>query len=580
MAKSAQAIDKLVDQNHQKLKVKPNPATTDEQFVRRIYLDITGTIPTYKQVNAFLLSRVSDKRARLIDSLLNSEGYVSHLYNYWGDILRLSTNVDRNIPGGPYNEWVKKSLEENKPYDKLVYELLTAEGKYFDNPSTGYIIRDAGMPLDAMSNTLRIFMGTQIGCAQCHNHPFDQWMQKEFYEMAAFTYGTQARIGGKQAFGDRKKPMEEIKEGLKKIDPKYKGGGQYNRILAGNLYVVHDVANKKLKLPHDYRYDDGKPDAVIEPVTILGPEVKVPKGEMPRKVFAKWLTSKDNPRFTLTIANRLWKLAMGVGQIEPVDDIREQTVAENEELMKFLSAEMLRLNFDMKEFLRILFNTQAYQRQDSLAELEPGTVYHFPGPILRRMTAEQVWDSFVTLAVFNPENFQQMPAAVETKPLDFDLKTVTAQEVFDRLKEYREVTGPKVRTEREKNYRYKGQLLVRASELPVPLPPGHFLREFGQSDRELIQTSSTDGSVPQVLQMFNGPITHMLLEEGSLMHHNVTSKNRKEDRVNVIFLSILSRKPSKEEMSIALEEILEDKLAGYGNIIWSLVNTREFLFVQ
>jgi hypothetical protein len=110
--------------------------------------------------------------------------------------------------------------------------------------------------------------------------------------------------------------------------------------------------------------------------------------------------------------------------------------------------------------------------------------------------------------------------------------------------------------------------------------PNHFLREFGQSDRELIQTSSADGSVPQVLAMFNGPITHMLLEEGSLMFHNVMAKNRPEDRINVIFLSTLSRRPTPEEMQIALEEVRASGAAGYGNIIWSLVNTREFLFIQ
>ena len=579
VAKSAKAIDRLVDQNHQKFKIKPTPRTSDEQFVRRVYLDITGTIPTYKQVNAFLLSSVSDKRPRLIDSLLNSAGYVSRMYNYWGDILRISVNVDRNVPGAPYNEWVKRALEENKPYDRLVFDLLTAEGKYWENPATGYVIRDGAMPLDAMSNTLRIFLGTQIGCAQCHNHPFDQWLQKEFYEMAAFTWGTQTRMGGKNAFGGRR-PIEEIKDGLKKIDPNFKGGGQYNRMLLANTYAVRDVPGKKLTLPHDYRYNDAKPESVIEPATILGADAPIGRGELPRRVFANWLTSKDNPRFAVTIANRLWKLAMGVGQIEPDDDIREQSVAENDALLKFLTSEMVRLKFDMKEFLRILYNTEAYQRQACFDEIDPGTVYHFPGPALRRMTAEQVWDSFVTLAVFNPEQFQQLPADVEASVLAFDLATATAQEVYDRMQQHRAITGYKARTAREKNYRYKGQLLVRASELPVPLPPGHFLREFGQSDRELIQASSTDGSVPQVLQMFNGPITHMLLEEGSLMYQTVMSKKFKEDRVKAIFLSILSRRPSPEELEIAIQEIRADNMPGYGNVIWSLVNTREFLFVQ
>jgi hypothetical protein len=578
--KSAKQVDELVDTRHRQLKVEPMPKTTDEQFVRRIYLDITGTIPTYKQVNVFVTGKGADKRARLIDALLNSEGYASHLYNYWSNILRLTDRLDRNLPGAPFSQWVKKSIEENTPYDKWVYEMLTAEGKYFEHPETGYLIKDGGMPLDAMSNTLRVFIGTQIGCAQCHNHPFDQWTQKEFYEMAAFTFGTQTRLGGKDKMFGGKNVISDIREELKKVDPKYTNGGKYNVILTANLYAVHDVPYRKLKLPHDYQYDDAKPETLVAPATLLGPDAPVKSGETPRLAFSRWLTSKENPRFALTIANRLWKHAFGRGQIEPVDDIREDSAGENPELLKFLTAEMIRLKFDTKEFLRILYNTDAYQRQASVDEVGPGDPYHFPGPMLRRMTAEQAWDSFITLAVFKPEEYKQRPAEIEVQVVDFDLRTVKAAEVMERLEKQKEINGYKARSEREKNYRYKGQLLVRASELPTPTPPGHFLREFGQSDRELIESSSADGSVPQVLAMFNGPITHMLLEEGSLMYHNVMAKDRPEDRINVIFLSTLSRKPTAPEMQIALEEVREAGPAGYGNIIWSLVNTREFLFIQ
>ncbi len=138
----------------------------------------------------------AQKRARLIDQLLNSPGYASHFYNYWTDVLRVTERLANNVPGRPYAEWIKVCLETNKPYDKMVYEMLTAEGKIFENPAAGYILRDSGMPLDAMNNTVRIFLGTQIGCAQCHDHPFDRWKQKEFYQMAAFTAGTQTRRGG------------------------------------------------------------------------------------------------------------------------------------------------------------------------------------------------------------------------------------------------------------------------------------------------------------------------------------------------------------------------------------------------
>jgi hypothetical protein len=576
---AAEKIDKLVEANYRKHKVEPNPLADDEVFVRRVYLDVTGRIPTYKQVRAFLAANDKDKRARLIDSLLNTDDYASNFYNFWADILRLNERLANNAPGRGYNEWVRTCLETNKPYDQWVYEMLTAEGKLFENPATGYIIRDSGMPLDAMNNTVRIFLGTQIGCAQCHDHPFDRWTQKEFYEMAAFTFGTQTRRGARDKMFGGKNVVQDLREELKKADTKFDGGGKYNRFLQGNLFEVFDTKNK-LTLPHDYKYDDAKPKSVVPPAAIFDPAPALNKDDNPRQVFAKWLTSKDNPRFTLTIANRLWKKVFGVGQIDPVDNLKDETEPENPELMKFLTSEMIRVKYDLKEYLRILLNTKTYQREATVAELVPAEPYHFPGPVLRRMTAEQVWDSFITLAVRNPDEYQMEPARVQEKLLDVDLSKATAEEIVKRDQELREATNYKAREARNKNYSYKGLLLVRASELPQPLPPSHFLRQFGQSDRESIEGSSADGSVPQVLQMFNGPITHMLLDAKSLMYENVTSEKTPERRVDVIFLSVLGRRANPDERRAALDEVKTHGNPGYGNVIWALVNTREFLFVQ
>lgn len=577
---SAAKIDAMIEANYKKHNVTPNAAASDEQFIRRIYLDITGTIPTYKQVRLFSINSDPEKRSKIIDTLLSQPGYASNFYNYWSDILRLKDGqLVNNVPGRPYCEWVKESLETNKPYDQFVYEMLTAEGKIWENPAAGYILRDTGMPLDAMNNTVRIFLGTQIGCAQCHDHPFDRWTQKEFYEMAAYTFGTATRRGANDKMFGGGNVINKLREDMKKVDEKFDGGGKYNRFLQGNLAEVFDN-NAKLALPHDYQYDNGKPKQVVAPKTLFGPAATVKPGESPRVTFAKWLTSPENPRFAKTIANRLWKKAFGIGQIEPIDDIKDESVAENPELMAFLTSEMVRLKFDVKEYLRIVFNTKAYQREATHAEVSLADVYHFPGPVLRRMTAEQVWDSFITLAVFNPVDYQIEPARVEAKILNVDLSKATAEEIFKRDQERNSSELRKSREARNKDYTYKGLLLVRASELPTPLPPGHFLRQFGQSDREAIEVSSEDGSVPQVLQMFNGPITHMLLEPESLMYKNVTAEKTPEARIDVIFQSVLARKPTSSERQAALGEIKARGDGGYGNVIWALVNTREYLFVQ
>jgi hypothetical protein len=258
--------------------------------------------------------------------------------------------------------------------------------------------------------------------------------------------------------------------------------------------------------------------------------------------------------------------------------MHDETVAENPELMNFLTKEMVRAKFDVKEYLRILLNTQVYQREASEAQLAGGAEYHFPGPILRRMSPEQVWDSFITLAVFS--DYQPEPAKVQAEILSLNLAKTSAEQIYKRDQELRELTNSKHKDARDKNYTYKGQLLARASELPCPMPPNHFLRQFGQSDRESIEASSRDGSVPQVLQMFNGPITHMILDPKSLMYDTVKDETKPDERVTTIFLTILSRRPTTEERAMALAEIKENGPAGYGNVIWALVNTREFLFIQ
>jgi tetratricopeptide (TPR) repeat protein len=580
--KAAKEIDRLVAVNYDKLKIAPNARTTDSEFVRRIYLDITGTIPTYPQTQKFLAAKEADKRANLIDELLASDGYASHFFNYWADVLRYTDHLNTNVRGEPYRQWIKQSLAENKTWDHIVEEMLSAEGLVWENPATGYLQRDANMPLDNMNNTVRIFLGTRIGCAQCHNHPFDRWTQKEFYQTAAFTFGTLTATGGGDTRYWNSNPNTRLMEQFAGLEQEEEDRRRnyypYTRLIGINQMIVNDQPARKVTLPANYAYNDAKPNEVVEPKTLFGKPADIKAGEAPRKAFARWVVSQDNPRFALTIANRLWKQAFGVGQIEPVDDMMDDTVAENPELMTFLESEMKRLNFDMKEYLRVVFNSDTYQRQACAEEVSPGLPYHFPGPILRRMTSEQLWDSFLTLAVVKPDEYREEKADVRTHYVGLDLNKCSAEDVLHAEAKAGAVDSG--HGAREKKYVYKGALLGRASELPSPVAAGHFLRMFGQSDRELISASATLGSVPQVLFMFNGPITHMLLEKNSTIYNNVVKKPTIPEGIKVIFLTILNREPDEEELKIAEQEVKKNGPAGYGNVIWSLVNTREFLFVQ
>lgn len=579
VAVAAMRIDRMVEKNYEKHNVVAHPMTTDAQFVRRVYLDITGMIPTLPQVTSFLNDKTASKRARLIDQLLNSRGYGSHSYNYWANILRLTDRPTNNIMGYPYNEWIKDSLRSNKPYDVWVREMLTAEGKIWDNPASGYLLRDAGMPLDNLNNTVRVFLGTRIGCAQCHDHPFDRWTQREFYELASFMHGVRSRYNARDANYGKGNPVTRVRAELEKSGQQ-KMVGRVNRILRANQYGVIDNPRAVLKFPHDYQYDDAKPGEVVRPKTLFGTSPKLNPQADRRAIFAKWMTSPENPRFTKTIANRLWAKAMGRGIIHPVDDMTDASKPENPELMAFLEEEMVRLKYDMKEFLRVIYNTRTYQRQASKHDIGPEEVYHFPGPVLRRMTAEQVWDSFLALTVYNPDTYVRPSISQFKAAIDVNMASVNAATAIKKSEAYEEQFGGAASRKQRQTMGYKGQVLVRASELPQPLPATHFIRQFGQGDRELISGASDDGTVPQILTMFNGPITHMMLERGSVIYDNLLKQRTTSDRIDAIFLAVLGRYPTATDRGVASREIAALKEAGYGNVIWALVNTREFLFIQ
>lgn len=466
---AAQKIDAILEADWKKAGLQGNPEADDNTFVRRIYLDLIGRIPTTREVESFLNSKEADKRARLIDRLLTTEGYVQHMYNYWADVLRVTSNGNQTgvITGAAYMNFVKESLRSNKPYDQFVRDMVSAQGKAWEGGAIGYYMRDRGMPLDNMANTVRVFLGTRIECAQCHNHPFDKWTQMQFYKMAAFTYGIETqdyyggtigevremlsdqertalkaipeprrpqrpdrpKIKGKisneekllmekkytaamqayaaadKAYGEQmkayRKKQDELRQKIRKEQRSFQE--PMNDIRDTMRYTSVSTRDRKLTLPHDYQYNDAKPRSVVSFGTMMGHECVTQPGETALQAYARWMTSKDNPRFTSVIANRLWKKAFGLALIEPLDELMDGTIPMIPELQTHLEGLMKELNYDMKAYLRVLLNTRTYQRQVTREEVAPGVAYHFTGPVLRRMSAEQMWDSFVTLINPNPD---------------------------------------------------------------------------------------------------------------------------------------------------------------------------------
>ena len=425
----SQKIDQFLSQDWEKAGLKPNPPASDEVLVRRLYLDIAGRIPTLDEAQAYLSSKDPQKRAKLIDTLLASDGYTSHMFNYWADVLRLTDNVKGRITAEAYEEWLKQQIKANTPYDQFVKKLLTTDGGVWDSGSIGFWQRDENK-LDHLAYTVQVFLGTSIVCAQCHNHPFDKWSQMDYDHMAAFTYGMDTKSRGVDFKSKTSKFVEldkKVVQAMSKQEQKdYRAKLQAEKkaqeakiskedmqqvkramqdVMKPLRYTSAEWQDGKLpSLPADYKYPDAKPGTKIEPKTMFGQDAMIKPGETRLQAFADWMASPENPRFTTVIANRMWKKVFGVGLVEPVDEMTDSTVASNPALMDYLGQLMIENKYSLKSFLRVLYNTDTYQRAATTQEVALGETCHFTGPILRRMSAEQIWDSFVTLSKGNVDD--------------------------------------------------------------------------------------------------------------------------------------------------------------------------------
>ena len=367
----------------------------DEFFARRLYLSAIGRIPSKQELEDFLNSREKDKRSKLTQNLLNSSGYVNHQLNWWSDMLRIKDRVQgTNINvGSIYREWIRQALRENRGYDKIVKQLIASGGELYNGgDAVSFYLRDRGMQEDNLSHTIRIFLGTRLQCAMCHDHPFDRWTQKEFYELTAFTSGIgQVRIAEYQkVYGKLNKLIREKESPNSGIFNNWR-----NQVRDSLTIGVDNGGTGKIKLPKDFAEDNGEPGDIVNAKAIFTPKPVFKgndKDQQSRTVLAEWLTNKDNPRFTTMISNRIWKQVFGAGLIEPIDSMMDDTVSSNEELMKYIERLMVMVNYDLKEFRRILFSTKLFQRESKKEDYKSLEDYDFEGPTLRRMTGEQIWD--------------------------------------------------------------------------------------------------------------------------------------------------------------------------------------------
>lgn len=491
-------IDELIAKKWTQLGVAPAPLVDDAGFLRRASLQMTGRIPTPDETRAFLAESHSDKREQLIDRLLNSGGYADHFAQKWSDVLRNKRRGQaERLPGTiGFHRWIRNAIAENVPYDQFVRRIVTANGNPSTNPPSQWYheVRYLERYVD---DTAQVFLGVRIGCARCHNHPFEKFSQDDYYGLAAFF----SRVDRKGGAGVAERRANET------IFVKAAGT------------VTHPVTGQ-----------------VVPPHGLGGPAIDVAPYADPRQHLVDWMTQPDNPYFARAFVNRMWAHFFGRGLVEPLDDMRLTNPATVEPLLQALADEFVKSGFDMQHIVRLITTSGTYQlssagSDDTLDE----TQFHsrfYP----QRLTAEVLLDG---------------------------IDTVTAARTrFNGLPE--------------------GTL---ATQLPDEDFSNPFLNLFGRPPRESACECEREAkpNLGQSLFLMNDAFFLDKLNVATGPAQRLAKDSREiEKKVEELFITILSRLPTAEEVRMAVDYLREEKdpTAGYRNLTWVLLNTKEFLYVR
>ncbi len=308
-------IDRLVADKWEQLHLFPSAEADDTTFHRRVFLDVIGKLPTPDEVTTFVADTRSDKRAQLVDKLLARPEYADHWALKWADLLRINREDLGPRPAYQYHQWLKESLQQNRPYDQFLRELLTAQGSNERNGAVNFFTAFPN-PNDLTIAVSQVFLGVRLECARCHHHPYEKWGQEDFYGLAAFF------------------PRMQKKKG---------DGTELTFFVGDKGEVRHPRTN-----------------ALMRPKALLGEPLDPAASGDPREVLAAWVTAPQNPFVARTLVNRVWAQLMGRGLVEPIDDMRDTNPSTNEPLLKALSQDFIEHQFDIRQLIRTITTSRVY----------------------------------------------------------------------------------------------------------------------------------------------------------------------------------------------------------------------------
>ncbi|MDF1850584.1 MAG: PSD1 and planctomycete cytochrome C domain-containing protein [Verrucomicrobiales bacterium] len=491
-------IDGLVHDKLHKLRVIPSGLCDDDEFLRRVYLDVVGQLPTVEDFEKFVADTDPKKREKVIDQLLERKEFTEMWVMKWSELLQIRSNG--NIAQGIsyksallYNNWLRERIASNTPFNELVIELVSSQGGTFSNPATNFyqVERDS---LKLSENVAQVFMGMRLQCAQCHNHPFDRWTMDDYYSWAAFF----SQIGRKQGVDQREQII-------------------YNR---GSGEVKHIVGGR-----------------TMEP-KFLGGEVPDVKGKDRRSVMGNWLASPDNPYFARNVVNIVWSHFLGVGIIDPVDDVRVSNPASNPELLTALADKFQgEYGYDFKQLVRDICNSATYQRSTEANPTNKDDLNNFAKARVRRQRAEIMLDT-ITQVTETKNKFRGLP------------------------------------------------LGARAVQIADGATTDYFLTTFGRATRETVCSCEVkmDPSLSQALHLLNGPTVTNKIEQGNVVKNLLAAGKTPEQVIEDLYVRSFTRKPTDEERKQLMAQVAavgDDKAQVelvLNDVFWAILNSKEFMF--
>jgi hypothetical protein len=388
-------VDELAAARWKKLGLRPSPPCDDATFLRRVTVDLCGRLPTAAEAHALLADTASDKRARLIDKLLDSPDYPAFFAMRWGSILRNSNLAGANQAAYAFHDWIKDQIARNRPYDELVRGIVAAAGEWPDAPAVNWYwqMRDDQLH-QVTADTAQVFLGVRLQCARCHHHPYERWSQDDYYGLAGFF----TRLGRK-SFGE---------------PPPY---------YAASSVTTGEINPRTGKTPEP-KYPDG-------PAAKFSPE------EDPRHALVDWMARPDNPFFARALVNRMWGHFLGRGLYHEVDDQRDSNPPSNPELLDALAKDFIKHKFDVKHVIRTILNSRVYQLSSEPTPDNKMDRQNFARYYARRMLAEVFFDA-VNQATGTKATFSGMATGARAVDLPHEGFGSYFLDTFDRP---RRVTG-------------------------------------------------------------------------------------------------------------------------------------------